>query len=107
MIPIILKMLTNKANLLCCHAVLVLGYGFLSVVSLSHFFLIEDQTFCFASSGSEEAQEIGETNVSEGFTAVIFLYMMGLSMSTLSSIYGLRRVKKGDYFYVNKLEWVN
>jgi hypothetical protein len=100
-------MLTNKANLLCGHAVLVLGYSFLSVVSLSHFFLIEDQTYCFASSDSGEAQEIGEINVSEGFTAVIFLYMMGLSMGTLSSIYGLHRVRKGDYFYVNKLEWVN
>jgi hypothetical protein len=100
-------MLTNKANLLCGHTFLVLGYGFLSLVTLSHFFLIEDQTFCFASSDSGEAQEIGETNVSEGFTAVIFLYMMGLSMSTISSIYGLHRVRNEDYFYVNKLEWVN
>jgi hypothetical protein len=100
-------MLTNKANLLCGHAFLVLGYGFLSVVNLLHFFFIEDQTYCFASSDSGETQEIGETNVSEGFTAVIFLYMMGLSMSTISSIYGLYRVRKGDFFYVNKLEWVN
>ena len=100
-------MLTNKANLLCGHAVLVLAYGFLSVVTLSNFFLIEDQTYCFASSDSGEAQEIGETNVSEGFTAVIFLYMMGLSMSTISSIYGMHRVRKGDSLYVNKLEWIN
>jgi len=38
---------------------------------------------------------------------VIFLYMMGLSMSAISSIYGLHRVRKGDSLYVNKLEWVN
>lgn len=100
-------MLTNKSTLLWGHAVLILGYGLLTGVSLAHFFFIEQQTYCFASFNSERALEIGETNVSEGFSAVIYLYMMGLSMSTLSSIYGIHRVRKGDTLYVNKLEWVN
>ncbi len=86
---------------------MILVYGLLSVVTLGHFFVIEEFTYCSASNDSREAQDIGETNVSEEFTAVIYLYMMGLSMSTLSSIYGLHRVRRGDTLYVNKLEWVN
>ena len=86
---------------------MILVYGLLSVVTFAHFFVLEELTNCFSSDDSREAQETGETNVSEGFTAVIYLYMMGLSMSTLSSMYGLHRVRRGDTLYVNKLEWVN
>ena len=47
------------------------------------------------------------TNVSDNFSSVLFLYMLGFTLSFLSAIYGLHRVNKKDYMYVNKLEWVN
>ena len=60
------------------------SYGGLSLLALSHFFLIEDIAYCFASPlsdiayGSEE-YVLGMTNVSDSFTSVIFLYMLGFT----------------------------